>query len=146
MYVSPRLADSTSELKDKMRLSQAKYDWFNGSTEDDIKNATLKWDTVQRNYECCGIASPKDWEEYRPDDKPDAYPASCCMNPRLVGEDKLCHNIKNVWDFGCVDSIKLSNNAVISLLTVLVWFNLILSLMACIVLFCGPKHREYESH
>lgn len=148
MYVSPRLTDSTSEVVYKLQAAQSKYDWTGKSTVKDILNATTKWDEVQETLHCCGVKSPKDWDAFRPKDAgSESFPVSCCVDEQKAKEaGNLCSIGVARWANGCVDAMKDLNGGITVLLVALIWLNLLLSLMASIVILCGPGERDNYEH
>lgn len=147
MFISPRLVDSYSELEHKLQDSLAKYDWLHRpDTDMDMKNATVKWDEMQSNYQCCGVHSYKDWDSFRPVDIPDMYPRSCCKMTTTTDQTtgQVCTE-KAVYSVGCVEGIKLVNVVIAWLLTALIIMNLVLGAMATLVVFCRPD-PSYERY
>lgn len=151
IYVSPRLGDSNQDVSNKLSTLVSKYDWFDKQdSNDEIKKATSLWNEVQKVGICCGVEGPKDWDSYRPKNLSDhLYPASCCLEPTTYSsntEEKFCYDTA-IWQDGCYTSYKYINSDLTIVLQALIWINLILSLMACVVICFGPNSRnEYYDY
>lgn len=55
-------------------------------------------DTIQKQFECCGVNSPSDWKNRK-----QGYPASCCGYDSK--DQKTCYQDKT-FKSGCVPTIK----------------------------------------
>lgn len=149
IYTAPRLSDSSMNVDSRLRELQPDYDWSallkgqeyhdkpdaNWKLDNGQLDATRKWDNIQLTYQCCGVQSPADWLPFRPKNRTDQYPASCCG---LLVENKICTE-DNIWTNGCVSEIKAANNRLSLSLTALIFMNCLLSVLANLVICCHPK-------
>lgn len=148
IYIRPHLDDTNLDVSNKLQASATKYDWFHDQDSSiDIKNATLLLDDVQTAAICCGIDQPNDWDSYRPKNLSSSlFPPSCCLTPTSIDSsesaEKFCNQI-DIWQTGCNTTFKNINNDLLIVIHALIWINLILSLMGCTVLCCGPERDDY---
>lgn len=145
MYSAPRLDDTAGSLKHQLEAYQKKYDWNRGPprvdkpVDIDETDPTNKWDLVQEYRHCCGLDKPADWLPLAPANHTDEYPWSCCVNRESVMQTGKCTSKMDVWHDGCRDTIIAADNYLILLITALVYLNLMLSVMACLVLCCQQR-------
>ena len=94
-------ADSGSQMNHLFRnqMEQLAKE-YNPENQDDPQN--WLFDTLQRNFFCCGVHGPEDWLT------PNAtrrLPASCCYQEQAKGlkESDLCRDGKFIPELGCLD-------------------------------------------
>nr|XP_023026957.1 CD63 antigen-like [Leptinotarsa decemlineata] len=87
------LKNRTEEfLKDKLNETIQDYGPQNNET-------TELWDTIQRQFHCCGIDNATDWVKFKKDDN-HLVPLSCCDIP--YGAFKYNCTIEKAYPEGCL--------------------------------------------
>jgi len=61
------------------------------------------WNTIQTQYQCCGIQQFSDWEISRHTNE---LPESCCRNKGEIPRCQLHINPEDVWTVGCLTRYK----------------------------------------
>lgn len=149
MYTTPQLAETSDSMVNKLKDFQTKYDWDHAiNSNSQVKNATEAWDNLQMDQECCGIHSPKDWANFRPDGhkQEEIYPSSCCANSNPTNKTNgYCRNDMKLWTSGCVEQMDIISTSIICLVTFVASFSMVIALLAGIVLLCNPQ-PYYEDY
>jgi len=65
-----------------------------------MKDGNKVWNEVQTDFQCCGINSPKDWDQYVTNTT--SFPKSCCILPT-----NHCNSTSGSYTVGCLG--KFSN-------------------------------------
>ena len=109
---------------------------YNTNNATENAGITKMWDTMQQNYECCGVMHPRDWEPVLPKSVPD----SCCKEKTDgCGENaRKSPDNEDIFAKGCF--VKLSEDSV--LLGTVGGVLLGIQLLAIIVSCCMAFRRK----
>jgi len=125
-------------IKEHMRGTIKEYNTNNATENVRIKQM---WDTVQQNYECCGVVHPRDWTESNQIfNLTKSVPDSCCKEEiKGCGENARKNpDNEDIFAEGCY--LKLSGDSV--LLGTVGGVLLGIQLLAIIVPFCMACRRK----
>ncbi|KAG9510096.1 Mediator of RNA polymerase II transcription subunit 1 [Fragariocoptes setiger] len=104
-----------------------------------IENSTATWDSLQKNYECCGLTSSSNWEKFRPKNSNQTFPKSCCDKSYDLDGLEVC---KTPFDIGCLEILKKSAFRHTGALWIMAAINFLLA-----VVFCSASLRsDYTGH
>ena len=120
-------------IKEHMQGTIQEYNTNNATENEGI---TKMWDTLQQNYQCCGVVHPRDWEPVLSKSVPD----SCCKEVTNGCGENARKNPDNedIFAKGCY--VKLTKDDV--LLGTVGGVLLVIQLLAIIVSFCMACRRK----
>lgn len=135
-----------NRLKIKLTILQLQYDWgLTGFSNDAPREATEIWDTLQSDYECCGVHSPEDWSPFAPKRDSNALPISCCVNQEPVessvkpsgtkyDDNRTCNSTSTrVYEEGCAVLMKEAISSSTAVFTVVIWVKFLLLVLYIII-------------
>jgi len=112
---------------------------YNTNNATENAGITKIWDTMQQNYECCGVVHPSDWKSVLPKSVPD----SCCKEKTDgCGENaRKSPDNEDIFAKGCY--VKLSEDSVLlgSVGGVLLGIQLLAIIVSC-CMACRRKDSE----
>lgn len=129
--------DDAIGVKHKLQDLEPSYDWTHQQVDPVAVDATEKWDNIQGNFQCCGLYSYENWDSKRPASvADDIYPGSCCLKPENTTE--VCQFTK-IYTTDCAEGIDAIRSKFIKLVAVLVWSNILLGGLGCILIYSKRK-------
>lgn len=142
---SPKTDLIRSHLLLKLTEFQSRYDWnHKNDTSPESKSATLAWDIVQTDLQCCGLSDPKEWLNFRSkhhEQDNELLPMSCCKSIGKNKKDTHCRPDRpdNIWPGGCSACIDFFFKIIKNMMIFITLFN---GLLAAIYLWCKPHGRQ----
>ena len=117
-------------IQEHMTKSIQEYN-TNSATEN--SRITKMWDTMQQNYECCGVVHPRDWERVLPKSVPD----SCCKEKTDgCGENaRKSPDNEDIFAKGCYVKLKEDSVLLGTVGGVLLGIQLLAIIVSCCMAF-----------
>ena len=129
------------DIKEQMRVSLKQY---NTTGKEGV---TKFWDTMQQEYECCGVVAVHDWEvKYNTTSTPKAIPDSCCKDetPGCGSNARDEPDSKDFFATGCFEKMRLNTTAAGIIGGILLAIQLLAVLVACCMARDMGKGREED--
>jgi len=140
------LKNDVLELATKsMSKTQATYG------QEEYKAPTETWDTVQKEFKCCGVSSYKDWDQATSLKQTSSVPDSCCINKTngcgsgMAGKTPA-EAKQTIHTEGCLDKFvgEVKDHAGIAA-GIGIGIGVI-QLITIITAICLGRRMDYESH
>lgn len=158
---SSKFDTALDELVGMFKGYQDKYDWkHRPNTSEEIRAATEAWDQLQTKSHCCGLKTPDDWTQYRPDGVAEGLlPVSCCQNGTLPSDGPAKSDDDNstigqycdpkadkFWSDGCQADMMQGFKYILYVMVALVCYFLLLAILSVIIIVCRPTTLYYGTY